>query len=124
MSPQRGHARGLQIRFQGIKVHQIGTLLEFLQLVDPQVEETTRFNPKGVPLHCSESWSTHFLYYLSEVSHVPQWLSFPLEQPILQVVRHVFYGYEYDLSLSLIREIFPLIVQKPIHEVSHISGPL
>ena len=46
-------------------------LLEFIQLVDPQVVETTRFNLEGVPLHRSESWSTNFLYYLSEVSHVP-----------------------------------------------------
>ena len=58
----------------------------FPQLVDPQVVEATRFNPKGVPLHRGESWSTHFLYYLSEVSHVPQWLSFPLKQPLLHVL--------------------------------------
>ena len=49
----------------------MGTLLEFHQLVDPQVVEATRFNPKGVPLHRSERGSTHFLYYLGEVSHVP-----------------------------------------------------
>ena len=101
----------------------MGALLEFPQLVDPQVVEATRFNPKGVPLYRGESWSTHFLYYLGEVSRLPQWLLFPLKQPLLHVLRHVFYGLEYDLSPSLSREIFPLIVQEPIHEVSHVLGP-
>ena len=86
MSPQRGHTRGLQIWFQRIKVDQVGALLEFPQLVDPQVVETTGFNPEGVPPHLSESRSTHFLYYLSEVSHVPHRLLFLFEQPILHVV--------------------------------------
>ena len=47
------------------------TLLELIQLVDSQMLETTRPDPLGVPLHSSESWSTHFLYYLREVSHIP-----------------------------------------------------
>ena len=99
----------------------MGALLEFPQLVDPQVVETTRFNPEGILPHLSESRSTHFLDYLSEVSHVPQRLSFLLELPILHVVGHVIYGLQYDLSPPIVREIFHLIVQKPVHEVSHIS---
>ena len=98
-------------------------LLEFPQLVDSQVVEATRFNPKGVLPHCGEGQSTCLLYYLSEVSHVPQWLSFILKQPLFHVLRHVCQGSEYDLSPSLSREIFPLVVQEPVHEVSHILSP-
>ena len=77
------------------------TLLEFPQLVDPQVVEATRFNPECVPLHLFEKRSTHFLYYLGEVGHVPQRLPFFLEQPLLHVVGHVVNGLKNDLSLSL-----------------------
>ena len=72
MSPQRGHAGSLKVLFWRIKVHQVWALLEFPQLINSQVVETTRFDPKGVIPHCGEGWSTHLLYHLSEVSHVPQ----------------------------------------------------
>ena len=86
MSPERGHTRHLQIQFRRIKFHQVRALLEFLQLIDPQVVKTTRFNPEGVLPQPGESRSTHFLEYHSEVSHVPERLSFLLELPILHVV--------------------------------------
>ena len=86
MSPQRGHTRSLQVQFQRVEVHQVRALLEFPQLVDPQVVETTRFNPEGVLPHLSESRSTHFIDYLGKVSHVPQRLLFLLELPIPHVV--------------------------------------
>ena len=101
----------------------MGALLEFPQLVDPQVVETTGFNPEGVPSHLSESRSTYLLYYLGKVSHVLQRLAFLFEQPILHVVGHVFDGLKYNLSPPLIREIFHLVIQKPIHEMSCILCP-
>ena len=42
-------------------------LLEFPQLVYPQVVETTRFNPKGIFPHLLESWSSYLLDEISEV---------------------------------------------------------
>ena len=89
MSPQRGHARSLKVRFQRIKVHQVWALLEFPQLVNSQVVEATRFNPKGVLPHRGEGQSTRLLYHLSEVSHIPQWLSFSFKEPLFHVLRHV-----------------------------------
>ena len=89
MSPQRGHAGSLKVWFWRIKVHQVWALLEFLQLVDSQVVETTRLDPKGVLSHRGESWSTHLLYHLGEVSHVRQWLSFSFKQPLFHMLGHV-----------------------------------
>ena len=98
-------------------------LLEFPQLVDSQVVEATKFNPKGVLPHRGEGRSTHLLYYLGEVGNVPQWLLFSFKQPLFHVLRHVCQGSEYNLSPSLGREILPLIVQEPVHKVSCISSP-
>ena len=123
ISLQRGRAGSLQIWFWWVEVQQVGALLELLDLVDPQVVEATRFNPEDVLLHLLESRSTHLLDYLHEVGHVPQRLSFSPEQQISYVLCHVFKGLEYDLSPFTIREIIHLIVQKPIHEVSHVTSP-
>ena len=123
MIPQRGCAGSLQIQFWRVEVQQVGELLELLELVDPQVVEATRFNPEDILFHRLESRSTYLLDYLCEVSHVPQRLPFSSEQSIPHVLCHVVEGLEYDLSLSIIGEIVHLVVQKPIHEVSHISSP-
>ena len=61
MCPQQGHTRGLQVPFRRVQVHQVGAVLEPLQLVYPQVVETTRFNPEGIPLHLLENETTQLL---------------------------------------------------------------
>ena len=90
-------------------------LLELLQLVYPQVVETTGFNPEDVLPHLLESRSTHLPNYLCEVSHIPKRLSLLLELPLLHVVGHVVKHLENDVSLPLIGEVGHLIVEKPIH---------
>ena len=66
-----------------------GALMKLLELINPQVEESTRFDPEDILLHSFESRSTHLFNYLHEVSHVPQGLPFSPEQPIPHVLWHV-----------------------------------